>query len=186
MKKYKHKSDDFGFGPKNCFWPQNSVFLARSSKDFPDTGLNYAAYTDGSCDNQNPYRPAGAGYVILKDGKVIKVKSKGFLHTTNNRMEMLAIISACNYLPEGSYVDIYSDSQYAIEAFVSGGKANQDLLALFKRCISHLAGVQFHWVRGHNGDTYNEMADELANTAYKDICKEHNIPLGLRHSYARV
>lgn len=143
---------------------------------FPDTGMNYVAYTDGSCDNYNPHRPPGAGYVILKDDEVVKVNAKGFLHTTNNRMELLAIISACNCLPEGAYVDIYSDSQYAIYTLLYGGKKNTDLMALYARCTSHLAGVQFHWLKSHNGDKYNELADTLANTAYKEICKEYHIP----------
>lgn len=152
-------------------------------EEYPDGGLHYVAYTDGSCDNLNKYRAGGAGYVILKDGEIFKVKNKGFLNTTNNRMEILAIISVCNSLPEGAFVDIYSDSQYSISFLVSSkGKKNRDLLELYKKCSAHLGGVRFHWLKGHNGDKYNEMADDLAFSAYREICEEYHIPIGRRMS----
>ena len=148
---------------------------------FPDNGMNYIAYTDGSCDNLNRFKVGGSGYVILKDGDIIKVKNKGFLHTTNNRMELLAIISVCNALPDGAFVDIFSDSQYSISFLVSSrGKKNRDLLDLYHKCASHLGGVRFHWVKGHDGDKYNEMADDLAFSAYREMCEEYNIPIGWR------
>lgn len=149
-------------------------------EEFPDNGMHYIAYTDGSCDNLSIHKAGGAGYVILKDGEIIKMKNKGFLNTTNNRMEMLAIISVCNSLPEGAYVDIYTDSQYAIGAFIRGGKMNQDLMELFCKSSYHLAGVRFHWVKGHSGNEYNEMADDLAFSAYREICEEYKIPIGIR------
>lgn len=150
-------------------------------EEYPDNGLHYVAYTDGSCDNLNKYRAGGAGYVILKDGEIFKVKNKGFLNTTNNRMEILAIISVCNSLPEGAFVDIYSDSQYSISFLVSSkGKKNRDLLELYKKCSVHLGGVRFHWLKGHNGDKYNEMANDLAFSAYCEICEEYHIHIGGR------
>ena len=63
--------------------------------------LKYEAYTDGSCDNLSPYGEGGSAYIILKDGIIIKESKKGFVGTTNNRMEMLAIISAVNPFQKG-------------------------------------------------------------------------------------
>lgn len=64
--------------------------------------LKYEAYTDGSCDNLSPYGEGGSAYIILKDGIIIKESKKGFVGTTNNRMEMLAIISAVKSVPKGA------------------------------------------------------------------------------------
>lgn len=67
-----------------------------------ETNLKYEAYTDGSCDNISPYGEGGSAYIILKDGVIIKESKKGFVGTTNNRMEMLAIISAVKSVPKGA------------------------------------------------------------------------------------
>lgn len=76
--------------------------------------LKYEAYTDGSCDNLSPYGEGGSAYIILKDGIIIKESKKGFVGTTNNRMEMLAIISAVKSVPKGATLTVYTDSQYCI------------------------------------------------------------------------
>lgn len=78
--------------------------------------LKYEAYTDGSCDNLSPYGEGGSAYIILKDGIIIKESKKGFVGTTNNRMEMLAIISAVKSVPKGATLTVYTDSQYCIRA----------------------------------------------------------------------
>lgn len=86
-----------------------------------NTNLNnyltdYVAYTDGSCNNLSPYGEGGAAYIILDHNKnIIIQKSKGFIGTTNNRMEMLAIISVVNWIPDGASVEICTDSQYCID-----------------------------------------------------------------------
>lgn len=67
--------------------------------------LKYEAYTDGSCDNLSPYGEGGSAYIILKDGIIIKESKKGFVGTTNNRMEMLAIISAVKSVPKRGYIN---------------------------------------------------------------------------------
>ena len=53
-----------------------------------ETNLKYEAYTDGSCDNISPYGEGGSAYIILKDGVIIKESKKGFVGTTNNRMDV--------------------------------------------------------------------------------------------------
>ena len=150
---------------------------------FPDNGMNYVAYTDGSCDNNSKYKAGGSAYIVLKDGEIIKMKNHGRLQTTNNRMELLAIISAVKSCRSGAYLDIYTDSQYCILVLGKSTppKKNPDLYELYKKCSAHLAGVRFHWVKGHNGDIYNEMVDNLAYGAYCEICDQYNIQKTKRH-----
>lgn len=147
-------------------------------EDSYDTSkLEYIAYTDGSCDNMNQYHAGGAAYVIIKDGEVIRAKNKSLMNTSNNRAEMLAIVSATLYTPEGSRLDIFTDSQYAMNV-LSGkwrAKANLDLYDQFQRYARNLKMIVFHWVRGHNGDMYNEMVDDMAWSAYKDIITRYGI-----------
>ena len=150
---------------------------------FPNNGMHYVCYTDGSCDNLSTQKIGGSAYIILKDNEVIKVKNYGAVGTTNNRMELLAIISAINACPNGSYVDVFTDSQYSILVLskTRTPKLNADLHALYLKCKSQVADVRFHWVRGHNGDKYNEMADNLAYDAYLEKCREYGIKPNKRH-----
>ena len=54
-------------------------------------------------------------------------------------------------------------------------KINGDLYELYKKCSASVKGVRFHWVKGHDGNRYNEMADDMAYGAYCSICDEYNI-----------
>lgn len=137
----------------------------------------FKAYTDGSCDNLNPLRPGGSAYIIFdSDGKMIKKASKGFSDTTNNRMELLAIISVVNSLPNGSDVTIYTDSEYCILALKSHNPIkNLDQIALYKRIVSeHNINVKFVWVKGHNNNKYNELCDKMARGEYTKMCNKMN------------
>lgn len=159
------------------------TIINEIEEEFPDNGLHYVAYTDGSCDNLSQTKAGGAAYIILKDGEVIKMKNHGQLNTSNNRMELLAIISAVNACPDGAYIDIYTDSQYCVLVLSKSykPKKNPDLYELYKKCAAHVAGVRFHWIKGHDGNKYNEMADELAYGAYCDICDQYSIEKSKRH-----
>lgn len=150
---------------------------------FPESKEHYICYTDGSCDNMSSAKAGGAAYIVIKNEKVERMKSHGQLNTTNNRMELLAIISAINACPFGAYVDIYTDSKYCITVLSKPykPKLNADLYELYKKCSAHVAGVRFHRVKGHNGDKYNEMADNLAYEAYCNICTEYGIERTKRH-----
>lgn len=138
----------------------------------------YVAYTDGSCDNMSPYGEGGSAYILMKDGEILCSASKGFVGTTNNRMEMLAIISAVCATPKGSDLIIYTDSQYCITSFtnVKKPKKNLELISLYHHSATGLNSIEFRWVKGHNGDKYNEMVDSMAVAAYKSMIEKYNLP----------
>lgn len=135
----------------------------------------YIAYTDGGCQNTSVYGEGGSAYLIIHRGEVVKTASKGFLYTTNNRMEMLAIISAVCSVPEGSDLTVYSDSKYAINVFsgIWKPKKNRDLIIKYNERVKT---VCFRWVKGHNGDKYNEMVDSMCTNSMNDIVRLHNLP----------
>lgn len=130
-------------------------------------------YTDGAAQG-NP-GPGGYG-VILKFNSHIKELSEGFRLTTNNRMELLAVISGLEAIKkDGIPVTIYSDSKYVVEAIEKGWlwgwekkdfkkKANPDL---WKRYIPlhKKYKPKFIWIKGHAGHPENERCDQLAVAA---------------------
>lgn len=130
-------------------------------------------YTDGSALG-NP-GPGGYGIVLLS-GPHRREMSAGYRHTTNNRMELLAVIVALETLKfEGLDVTIYSDSKYVVDAVTKGwvhgwvkkgfaGKKNADLWQRFLR-IYPKHRVKFVWVKGHNNNPGNERCDQLATAA---------------------
>jgi ribonuclease HI len=132
-------------------------------------------FTDGASSG-NP-GPGGYG-VILRSGKHYKELSQGYRKTTNNRMELLAVIKGLEALKNiNQTVTIYSDSKYVIDAiekrWVYGwlqkgfkDKKNKDLWLRYLE-ISKLHLIKFIWVRGHAGHPENERCDELAVNAYK-------------------
>ena len=131
-------------------------------------------YTDGGASG-NP-GPGGYGIVMLS-GKHRKEINGGFRLTTNNRMELLAVIIALENLKfEGTDVTIYSDSKYVVDAVTKGwvfnwvkknfkDKKNTDLWKRFLN-IYPKHEVKFVWVKGHAGNELNEVADRLAVSAY--------------------
>ena len=145
---------------------------------------NYICYTDGSCDNYSTHKAGGSAYIVVNTatGELEKVKTHHCLHTTNNRMEMLAIISAVNYCPKGSVIEVRSDSKYAIKMFrytdweIGSDIKNTDLIKLYRKCAKDKL-VILTWVKGHNGDDLNEQADCLAFGAYEQALKENGLPM---------
>lgn len=133
-------------------------------------------YTDGGASG-NP-GPGGWGAVLIS-GKHIKEMNGGFRLTTNNRMELLAVIKALEAMKNpGTEVTIYSDSKYVVDAvskkWVFGwikkgfkGKKNPDLWKRFLK-IYAVHKVDFVWVKGHAGNELNERADRLAVSAYEN------------------
>ena len=133
----------------------------------------YDCYTDGSCNNLSANKEGGAAYLILLNGKEILRRSKALIHTTNNRAEMLAIISAVKLCPIGADIVIHTDSKYAIFSFghrkrISDSVKNSDLIHLYRKEAAQKK-VTFEWVKGHNGDRYNEIVDSMANGEYNKM-----------------
>jgi ribonuclease HI len=130
-------------------------------------------YTDGSAKG-NPGR-GGYGIIMCLNGKC-KEFSQGFKFTTNNRMELLAIIVALENLKSTEFpVKIYSDSKYVIDSITKGwvfnwlnkgfkGKKNEDLWRRYIPLHSKFR-IEFEWVKGHNGHPQNERCDQLAVAA---------------------
>jgi ribonuclease HI len=139
----------------------------------------YEAWTDGSCNNLSPYGEGGSAYVILKNGLLVHEAKYGCIGTSNNRMEMLAIISAINWIPEGSSITIYSDSQYAINVFSGKWKAksNTDLVRLYDTVAARVSKICFKWVKGHAGTKWNEYVDQLASSETIRMAEKYNIPM---------
>ena len=141
---------------------------------------SYSAFTDGSSDNKNPLRPGGSAYIIFdSQGNEVKRMSKGFMGVTNNKMELLAIVSVVNSLPPNSSVTIHSDSQYSINVLSGRWRASENLkvINLYRRLVAEKnIKVTFEWVRGHNGDVYNELCDQMARGEYqKMLGKEEKV-----------
>jgi len=132
-------------------------------------------YTDGAASG-NP-GPGGYG-VVLMSGKHRKEMSEGFRLTTNNRMELLAVIVALETLKvQGSKVKIYTDSKYVVDSVNNRWvfdwerkdfkkKKNPDLWKRFLK-IYPKHHIQFIWIKGHANITENERCDVLAVEAYK-------------------
>ncbi len=131
-------------------------------------------YTDGAS-RGNP-GPGGYG-AILKWGATEKELSKGYRKTTNNRMELMAVIAALEALTkEGLAITVYSDSQYVVKAVeqgwlknwiatdFKGGKKNKDLWLRY-HALSKKHQVKFVWVKGHASNAFNNRCDVLATEA---------------------
>ena len=117
-------------------------------------------HTDGACKG-NP-GPGGWGAVIEQNGGQVKL-SGSEPQTTNNRMEMTAVIKGLEAVDASASVLISSDSTYVINTMTKGWKrkANHDLWEQLDRLVGS-RDVSWRWVRGHNGDRGNELADALA------------------------
>jgi ribonuclease HI len=134
---------------------------------------NISIFTDGAAKG-NP-GPGGYG-IVMRFGNHTKEFSAGFRHTTNNRMELLAVIVALQNLKTDKFrVDVYSDSKYVIDSITKGwvfnwqktsfkGKKNADLWNEFL-LVQQKFNINWHWVKGHNGHPENERCDTLAVVA---------------------
>ena len=130
-------------------------------------------YTDGSAKGN----PGNGGYgIVMRYNGVTKEVSQGYRLTTNNRMELLAVIISLELLKTNKHVvHIYSDSKYVIDSitkkWVFGwekknfkGKKNSDLWRRYLEIHAKFK-IEYHWVKGHAGHPENERCDELATIA---------------------
>jgi ribonuclease HI len=131
-------------------------------------------YTDGAS-RGNP-GPGGYGTVLMWKGNIREL-SAGFRRTTNNRMELMAVIAGLEALKkEGVRLNIYSDSQYVVNSIekgwlknwiasdFKGGKKNKDLWLRLEE-LARRHHIKFHWVKGHASNPHNNRCDELATMA---------------------
>jgi ribonuclease HI len=147
------------------------------------TGPHVIAHTDGACSG-NP-GPGGWG-VILSYGEHEKELSGGEPHTTNNRMELMAAISALEALKRPTTIELHTDSKYVhdgISKWIHGWKRNGWKTAdkkpvkntdLWQRLEAAMKNHEVHWrwVKGHAGHELNERADSLAVAAIATVRAE--------------
>lgn len=145
-------------------------------------------YTDGACSGN----PGAGGYgVVLMYGAAKKELSEGYEKTTNNRMELLAVIRGLEALKEPCRVNLYSDSKYVVDAIEKGWvvkwkqngwmrnkKERASNVDLWEQLLVMLANhqVKFIWVKGHADNPWNERCDELARMAIQkgDLKEDEN------------
>lgn len=158
----------------------NTAGSSQSDNFIPD----YIAFTDGSCNNLSPYGEGGAAYIILdRQRNLIKQNSKGFIGVTNNKMELMAIMSAVAAVPAGSTLVVYTDSLYCIQVLTNKANANNvsrpnaNVIRQYFNYASRLKAVRFEWVKGHDGNEFNEMVDALAQSRTEEMRTIHNIPV---------
>lgn len=149
--------------------------------------MNVRLYSDGSA-RGNPDGPGGYGTILQytdSNGKLHEREySQGYVKTTNNRMELMGVITGLEALTKPCNVEVFSDSKYVTEAFNSKWidnwvknnwrksdkkpVLNKDLWIRLLRAVSN-HNVVFNWIKGHDGHPENERCDELAvNAALSD------------------
>ena len=137
-------------------------------------------YTDGAC-RGNP-GPGGWGALILKDNEEIKLNG-GQNDTTNNQMELTAVIKALDFFSESTELEIFTDSKYVMDGIteyikkwkINGWKTaskkpvkNTDLWKQLDD-LSAQHSIRWNWVKGHSGHKENDIADELANLGIDNL-----------------
>lgn len=131
-------------------------------------------YTDGAY--KSSIDQGGIGIVWMKDNEVFKKYSKGFKHTTNNKMELIAMLCAFKSIKTSmDEVEFISDSQYVLGCLTKGWKKKKNvelwniLDKEYERVKSLIKNIKFTHVRGHQDCFGNNLADELASNASLEL-----------------
>jgi ribonuclease HI len=136
-------------------------------------------YTDGSCKPTNP-GPAGFGIVVVVDGFVWTTHSEYIGEATNNVAELSGIYYALKFLENRGLVweeaEIITDSQYCIGVLIKSwnAKKNVEFIEEIRDMLDNSPNINIKWVKGHNGDKYNEMVDSLAGEAVDRVSSMRN------------
>lgn len=146
----------------------------------------FVIYTDGAC-SPNP-GPGGWGAVILEDGSVVSELSGAEPESTNNRMELTAAVKALESLDQSARIDLYTDSTYVkkgITEWIFNWQKNNWRTAsktevknsdLWRQLLEQIGrhDIEWHWVKGHADNRWNNRADELAVAARKSEARTDN------------
>ena len=148
---------------------------------------SYTIYCDGSY--QASIECGGWSAIIIKDDTIIKKLYCGCKHTTNNRMELKGVLEALKYFKTPSILTIYSDSQYVVNSinakqvykwFEEHDYSKKNLDLWFESIdLLDFHTVNFIWVKGHNKNKYNELADLLAVHAAQCLNLEEDVPISI-------
>ena len=148
-------------------------------------------YTDGS------YKPTtgqgGYASVITENNVIVKILHQGYTHTTNNRAELMGVLYSLEYFKEPKELEIYSDSSYIVnsinnghvEKWISeqdGSKKNMDLWCRINKLL-HFHNVKFFWIKGHNNNKFNELADCYANISATVINPKEDVKLKTKETW---
>ena len=131
-------------------------------------------YTDGSC-LKNPGGEGGWAFVIVKDNEIDSIGYGSNPSTTNNRMELFAVIQALSAVDKGEY-NLYTDSQLVLKCATGiwNIKANIELWNEYN-VVSQDKKINWYWVKAHNGNKYNEIVDKIAYEEAKKLQKIKNL-----------
>jgi len=138
-------------------------------------GPQSGVFTDGSCEG-NP-GPGGWGFVWVEEGRILEQASGRDPATTNNRMELVALIEAYRRLPKDTHVTVYSDSNLCVQTInewaagweqrgwkrKTGPVQNLELVQTLYALANAHPSVELTWIRAHDGSRWNEYADALAS-----------------------
>lgn len=152
--------------------------VLASFTDGPDAGV----FTDGASEG-NP-GPGGWGAVYVVDGEVVDEAQGSDPHTTNNKMELTALIAGLRMVPDDAEVDVYTDSQLIVNIVTkwadawkargwtkksAGPIANLDLVKEAHALYKQRPGARLQWIKAHSGYRWNEYADALATSYRREI-----------------
>lgn len=162
-----------GGAPREFLTPEQ---VLRKHHSGPTTGV----FTDGSCEG-NP-GPGGWGFVWVEENEIIKQGNGRDPQTTNNRMELQALIEAYRILPRDCHVVVYSDSQLCVKTInewaagwekrgwkrKTGPIKNLELVQELYALANQHPEVELRWIKAHDGSRWNEYADALASEHMRD------------------
>ncbi len=174
---HAYGSRTFGHGR-----PEREVLTTDEVLEKYTAGPQHGIFTDGGCE-PNP-GPGGWGFVHVSHGEIVHEACGGDRDTTNNRMEMTALIRALEFLPRDSEVTVHSDSDLCVKTLTEWAKgwqakgwtrkggapiANLDLVIHAYEVFREHPGVTVQWIKAHDGSRWNEYADALATKGLRSL-----------------